>query len=94
MEAPFPTGLPLATAFYLTLYVLTLVIHVLFVSYVLAGTAYLAAVHFLPGHPAAPRHKGGAAEALRDWMPLALSGTITAGVAPLLFIQILYQRAF
>jgi len=94
MEAPFPAGLPLATAFYLTLYVLTLVIHVLFVSYVLAGTAYLAAVHFLPGHPAAPRHKGGAAEALRDWMPLGLSGAITAGVAPLLFIQILYQRAF
>jgi len=31
---------------------------------------------------------------LRDWMPFAISAAITAGVAPLLFIQILYQHRF
>ncbi len=31
---------------------------------------------------------------LADWIPSMLSGAITAGVAPLLFLQILYQREF
>ena len=31
---------------------------------------------------------------LRDWLPFVLSAAITAGIAPLLFVQILYQRAF
>ena len=38
----FPFGFPLATAFYLTLFVVTLVLHVLFMNFVLAGTAWLA----------------------------------------------------
>ena len=94
MNAPFPFGFPLPTAFYLSFYVLTLIIHVMFMSYVLAGTGYLVAVHFLPGSYADSRHRAPLAEILRDWMPFALSGAITAGVAPLLFVQILYQRPF
>ena len=94
MSAPFPLGFPAPTAFYLSFYVLTLLIHVMFMSYVLAGTGYLVAVHFLPGGFAGSRHRAPLAEILRDWMPFALSGAITAGVAPLLFVQILYQRAF
>jgi hypothetical protein len=31
---------------------------------------------------------------LRQWLPFVLSAAITAGVAPLLFLQILYQREF
>ena len=31
---------------------------------------------------------------IRDWMPFAISAAITAGVAPLLFIQILYRHRF
>ena len=42
MELPFPFGFPIPTAFYLTLFVVTLVLHVLFMNYVLAGTAWLA----------------------------------------------------
>ena len=42
METPFPFGLPFPTAFYLTLYLLTLMIHIVFMNYVLAGSAYLA----------------------------------------------------
>ena len=42
MDTIFPFGFPLATAFYLTLFVTTLVLHVLFMNYVLAGTAWLA----------------------------------------------------
>ncbi|MBI2178664.1 MAG: hypothetical protein HYU38_10075 [Candidatus Tectomicrobia bacterium] len=94
MSAPFPFGFPPPTALYLSFYVLTLLIHVLFMSYVLAGTGYLVAVHFLPGGFAASRHRSPLAEILRDWMPFALSGAITAGVAPLLFVQILYPRPF
>src|SRR3970040_919336 len=89
MNAPFPFGFPPPTAFYLSLYVLTLIIHVLFMSYVLAGAGYLTAVHLLPGGFADSRHRAPLAEILRDWMPFALSGAITAGVAPLLFVQIL-----
>ena len=39
MDTPFPFGLPLPTAFYLTVYVLTLMIHVVFMNYVHAGPA-------------------------------------------------------
>src|SRR6185436_18463157 len=31
---------------------------------------------------------------VRDWLPFALGAGITAGVGPLLFIQLLYQRRF
>jgi len=33
-------------------------------------------------------------EHFRQWLPFVLSAAITAGVAPLLFLQILYQREF
>ena len=83
MDQVFPIGFPGPTAFYLTLYVLTLVVHVLFMNYVLAGTAYLA-IRSLGGRPP---NRGSAtiSGVLSDWMPVMLSGAITAGVAPLLF---------
>jgi hypothetical protein len=40
------------------------------------------------------REAGPLARVLRDWMPFILSAAITAGVAPLLFIQVLYQQRF
>ena len=46
MDAPFPFGMPTATAFYMVLYVVTLAIHVAFMNYVLAGTGWLAIAHF------------------------------------------------
>lgn len=94
MQVPFPFGFPLATGFYLVFYVFTLAIHVVFMNYVLAGTAYLAAdeVRRRLGGAGGPR--SALAEVLRDWLPFMLSGAITAGVAPLLFVQILYKQPF
>ncbi len=93
MNTLFPFGFPGPTAFYLVLYVLTLVVHVLFMNYVFAGCGYLAVVSLLPGAGGA-RAQGSVAVLLRDWMPFVLSAAITAGVAPLLFIQILYPHSF
>ena len=74
----------------MSLYVVTLVVHVIFMNYVLAGTALL----FL--RKVFRRHQGvdTLVELLRDWLPFALSAAITAGIAPLLFVQILYEKRF
>ncbi len=94
MAAIFPFGYPLPTAFYLVLYVLTIIGHVIFMNYVLAGCCYLAFVNVFPGSRENPRHKQPLAVMLADWMPFAISAAITMGVAPLLFIQILYKERF
>jgi hypothetical protein len=89
LAAIFPFEYPLPTAFYLFWYVLTLVIHVVFMNYVLGGITYLG-LSSLAGNS----NRNQLALMLRDWMPFAIGVAITAGVAPLLFIQILYQKAF
>jgi hypothetical protein len=91
MNAVFPIGFPLPTAFYLVLLVTTLLLHMVFMHYVLAGSAYLA-VGRLMGRQRCERC--GWQRALVDWLPFATGLAITAGVAPLLFVQILYQREF
>jgi hypothetical protein len=101
MDTTFPFGFPLATAFYLTLFVVTLVLHVLFMNYVLSGTAWLAwsivigRVRLGKKSAEISKEEPATSESiLADWIPTMLSGAITAGVAPLLFVQILYQREF
>ncbi len=91
MNAPFPFGFPGATAFYLTLYVVTLLIHVAFMNYVLAGATCLV---FGLGRGRAGSAGNALAHILQDWLPFCLGLAITAGVAPLLFLQILYQESF
>jgi len=85
---------PPATVLYLVLYLLTLVLHVLSMNYVLAGQSYLALVSGLEVVRGPIRSQEAPAAKLRDWLPFALGVTITLGVAPLLFIQILYKRPF
>lgn len=86
----FPFNQPAPTAFYLTLYLGTLVLHVLPMAYVVAGSALL-----MMRVVAQPRLMDDPLTLhLRQWLPLLLSAAITAGVAPLLFLQILYQREF
>ena len=72
---------------WLVLYLVTLALHAVFVSYVAVGTGYalVAAVRRSPD-PVAYR--------VRDWLPFMLGAGITAGIAPLLFVQLLYQRRF
>lgn len=86
----FPFNLPAPTAFYLTLYLATFVLHLLPMAYVLAGSAVLLARTLAGAKPA----DDPLMDHLRQWLPFVLSAAITAGVAPLLFLQILYQREF
>lgn len=72
---------------WLLLYLLTFALHAVFVSYVVAGSAY-ALVQALR------KADDPIAERVRDRLPFMLGCGITAGVAPLLFIQLLYQRRF
>lgn len=91
METTFPFGFPPATAWYLTLYVATLVLHVVFMNYVLAGSCYLALRNVARGG----RTEGDVpADLLHEWLPFMLSAAITAGVGPLLFVQVLYGKRF
>jgi succinate dehydrogenase/fumarate reductase cytochrome b subunit len=86
-----PYGVPAPVWLFVLLLNLTLVLHFIAMGYVLAATL----LHVILT-PAA--REGTAAE----WMlrrtegplPVALSFTITLGVAPLLFVQVLYQPVF
>ncbi len=91
MNTLFPLGLPAATAFYLCLYLATLVVHLIFMHYVLAGSIYLAFGRLM----GRARCQACSWQAiLVDWLPFATGLAITAGVGPLLFVQILYGREF
>jgi hypothetical protein len=86
----FPLDQPAPTAFYLTLYLATFVLHLLPMAYVVAGAAVLVVQTLAGAKPA----DDPLVEHFRQWLPFVLSVAITAGVAPLLFLQILYQREF
>lgn len=94
MDTIFPFGFSGPTAFYLTLYVLTFVVHQLFMHYVLAGSLYLAWIATVSTRQSTAAIDRPLIATLRDWMPFLLSAAITAGIAPLLFIQIVYQHEF
>lgn len=79
---------------YLTLYVGTLTLHMLLMHYVLAGSAWVAWDSIASAFKSKPATPSATTALLQDWLPFALGGAITAGVAPLLFVQILYQREF
>jgi hypothetical protein len=66
----------------LTLYLATLALHAVFVSYVVAGSAY------------ALVRRDAIAATVRDRLPFMLGCGITAGVAPLLFLQLMHQHRF
>lgn len=94
MDRFFPLGFPGPTAFYLAIYVGTLIIHVVFMNYVLAGIGYLAVSSIARGKKLETPGAMSARSILTDWMTFATSAAITAGVAPLLFVQILYKKNF
>ncbi|HVV87980.1 MAG TPA: hypothetical protein VHE35_33295, partial [Kofleriaceae bacterium] len=82
-----PTGGPEGGGLYVALLVATFALHFLLVGFVVGGTAYLVARAARGGDDLL-------AERTRDWLPFALGAAITAGVAPLLFVQVLYQQRF
>lgn len=65
------------------LYLATLALHAVFVGYVFAGTGVALALRTTP-----------LAASVRARLPFMLGCGITAGVAPLLFLQLLHQRRF
>ena len=69
------------------LYVATLALHAVFVSYVVGGTSYVLV-------QALRRRDDALADTVRDRLPFMLGCGITAGVAPLLFVQLLHQQRF
>ncbi|MDX2090408.1 MAG: hypothetical protein SFX73_21300 [Kofleriaceae bacterium] len=75
-------------ALWLGLYLLTFALHAVLISFVVAGTGYalVQAVRGKEDDPTAAR--------ARDLLPFMLGLGITAGVAPLLFLQLLYQQRF
>ncbi len=100
MDRLFPFGFPWPTAMYLTLFVVTATIYAIFMQYVLGGGIVLLAGSLVPGGQRRlgerPNRSGLGliVKVLRDWMPAMLGLAITAGVAPLLFLQVLYRHAF
>jgi|CXWL01.1.fsa_nt_gi hypothetical protein len=92
MNAPFPFGLPIPTALYLGLYLLTLAIHFVLVSYVVIGTTWVVVCSFQSRSTESAQLR--IADVVRDWLSFALGTAITAGVAPLLFVQVLYMQHF
>lgn len=94
MDASFPVGFPGPTAMYLTLYVLTLAVHAICVTYVLTGTGWVAVGAVCAAVRGDGGERGPVAVMFSDWLPFSVGAAITAGVAPLLFLQILYREAF
>ena len=87
-----PTALPAPVWLFHLLLLVTFLVHVLFMNVSLGGTV-IASVHGLLARGAnAPGRR------LVGWMagmlPAGISFTITTGVAPLLFIQVLYAQLF
>ncbi len=103
MRYAFPLCFPWPTAMYLTLFVVTTAIYMIFMNYVMAGAIVLLIGYLAPGarrrvegRPGGPARSGVGLimKVVRDWLPAVLGLAITTGIAPLLFLQILYKRQF
>lgn len=94
MDRVFPLGLPIATQTYLVLYLVTLTAHFVLVSYVVAGSLWLTVDRSVGRRRANDGEVGLIPATISDWLPFSLGAAITAGVAPLLFVQIVYKSSF
>ncbi|WP_442481472.1 hypothetical protein [Aeoliella sp. SH292] len=79
---------------YLVLYLVTLVLHVVAMNYVVAGAIVVAGAGVWRLFGSYCDATGTIVAVLKDWLPFALGVTITLGVAPILFIQLLYKHPF
>lgn len=90
---PYPDPVPLAAPPLLVwgLLILTFILHLIPMNLVLGGTFLSAVFRLGLGKSDEPQRR----EVLRwasKWMPVAVATAITFGVAPLLFLQVLYGR--
>jgi hypothetical protein len=103
MNTVFPFGFPWPTAMYLTFFVVAAAIYMVFMQYVLAGAIVLVVGYLAPGAQrrvevgpgsSARSGLGLIVKIVRDWLPAVLGLAITTGIAPLLFVQMLYKHRF
>lgn len=86
-----PLGIPTPVIVFQFLALLTFVLHLIFMNYILGGMLIVTINEWFFGkNPQA----GEANALLVRVMPVALSMAITMGVAPLLFVQVLYGNFF
>lgn len=90
----FLLELPTANLLYLVLYLATLVLHVVAMNYVVGGAMVVAGAAVFKVFRSYCDATQAIVDRIVDWLPLALGVTITLGVAPILFIQLLYKQAF
>jgi len=76
------------------LYVATFVLHHVAMHYVVAGCLVVALRALLPRSIALGSGTERVIDHIRGWLPFSLGAAITFGVAPLLFVQILYPNHF
>ena len=87
-----PTPLPAPAWLFQVLLLVTFFVHILFLNVTLGG-AVIGTVHgLLAKSPEAPGRRLG--RFLVSLLPASVSFTVTTGVAPLLFIQLLYGQVF
>lgn len=87
-----PTALPAPVWLFELLRMVTFVLH-LFAMNLLLGGGIVAIVSGLRGRSGAPHHRQLAGKIARI-LPVVMAMTVTLGVAPLLFVQVLYGRFF
>lgn len=92
---PFPDPVPQPAPAWILwgLLVSTFMLHLLAMNFVVGGSV-IGAVTARLGRRAGRPHHMALVRWLTDAMPIALAATITFGVAPLLFLQVLYGRLF
>lgn len=93
LPAADPLGIPAPPALLQFLLVFTYILHVLFVS-TLVGGGTLVAVAAWRQARAGDRELGALVEHGAQALPVAMAFSITTGVAPLLFVQLLYGQFF
>ncbi len=88
-------GIPAPSWLFMTLMLVTLLLHLLFMNCVLGGTLVAVGLNVRAlVRPAARERTGHITRLLMQVMPIAISFAITTGVAPLLFVQVLYGPYF
>ncbi len=87
-----PTPLPAPAWLFHLLLIVTFFVHVLFLNVTLGGTIIGAAHALFARGPEAPGRRAGRLAV--GLLPASISFTVTTGVAPLLFVQVLYAQLF
>lgn len=90
---PDPIALPAPVPLLTALLLLTFVLHILAMNVTLGGTIIAAASDLWGRRRSSERHRRLARDIFQV-LPIAVALTVTLGVAPLLFIQVIYGQLF